>query len=90
MIFKKGECRRKLPPHSQVYHAYCEEDSNFHALAHVTYLSIKKQREHPNATRGQTGLPVWFAVEDGWIELWPTPDRKYNIRIRYTPPMKEC
>jgi hypothetical protein len=35
------------------------------------------------------GRPTYLAYYQGTFRVWPTPDKKYELRIRYQPHIKE-
>ena len=86
MKFKKDEEFRKLPPFHEIHSVvHSDEPLGIHRplplLVPEEFFALRKA--------SYRGFPTYAAVCEGKLWIYPLPERTVEIRVRYTPPMKE-
>jgi hypothetical protein len=81
MKLRRGKNEYKLPAYGQVLQVYILGRDYIVPLYHVRLSEI--------GDKSELGVPAIFVLTPRWIIFYPTPDRAYEVKVRYTPPVRE-
>lgn len=88
MKLRTGKFKYKIPKIGKAEFCYIA-GNNKYSLYDMSLLYIHADdmiRVNPEIR----GLPTRFTIiNNDSIRFWPTPDKPYVVRLRYTPPMVE-
>lgn len=84
MKLKTGQKRYKFPDYGEIISVILlnGKHNKFGAAFRLQIVS----REEIGKTHG---FPTQCAFWNNWIEFWPIPDKPYEVRVRYSPPIEE-
>lgn len=87
MKLRKGQPRYKMPPYSRVEHVRIEGNQRHNQMCAIMLPLVGI--EHLNVKPLPNGRPRQCGVYGQFIEFEPPPDKPYEVKIRYTPPILE-
>ncbi len=81
MKTRKNQQGYRLPPFGEILHATVRDGMG----PHYRLLYLKEYQENPPAP----AMPRYFTLDGSKILLWPTPDKGYELTVRFYPPAQE-
>ncbi|HSV21870.1 MAG TPA: hypothetical protein VLJ17_02455, partial [Xanthobacteraceae bacterium] len=82
-----GRPRYKIPPHTDIINVVVNGNQRHNQM--VAYALVQVAFGYDGKPKGQLGMPRQFAIIGSKIEFWPIPDKAYQVKVRYTPPIQE-
>lgn len=81
-----------MPPFSMIEGAALEAPdlNGLVMLARVEPDTIARIRRERREAADVRACPCYFAVIGDKVQFEPWPDRKYHVRVRYYPPVREA
>lgn len=91
MKLRKGRARYRIPEHSQIMHVLIEGNQHHNQMVAIMLQQVNLSDIPKPAWRNREkhDMPRVFAIFEDQIEFYPTPDKAYVVRGRFTPPIKE-
>ena len=88
MKLRAGKFKYKIPKIGKAEFCYVA-GNNEYCLYDMNLLHISTD-DMIRTNSELRGLPTRFTIiNQDTIRFWPTPDKPYVVRLRYTPPMVE-
>lgn len=72
-----------IPPYSYIRTVTVKQNDFWRLCTGVSVNEIQNRGELA------LGLPTYYALDNDKIIFWPTPDRDYEAKIQYAPPLME-
>ena len=86
MKIRKGRPGYKIPNIGTLLNAWIEEGGIYRTRTMMYLQPYEKIKELPQ----KQGQPRFIGIANGRMALWPTPDKSYEVTIRYYPPAMEA
>lgn len=89
MKLRKGRFRYRMPPHSWIESVVLDDRHHGVAVSLSVTAFEREFRKRLGQPKRPLGRPENWVAHGRFIEFDPPPDRAYEVKIRYAPPLVE-